>query len=144
MIDEVKTAFDTGWNPQPGQMNALALAYIGDTVYDLYVRTFLLNKKNCGPHALHMAAAKLVCAAGQAAAYQRIAEQLTEEEVHAFKRGRNAHSGTVPKNADVGDYRIATGLECLFGFLYLSGRQDRIGELMQEILSDGQEERNDT
>ena len=84
-------------------------------------------------HALHLEAAKRVCAKGQAQAYYAIAEQLTEEEQAAFRRGRNAHSATVPKHADVRDYRVATGLEALLGHLYLMGEDARIGELMRCI-----------
>ena len=88
-------------------------------------------------HALHMAAAKRVCAAGQAAAYRRIEPLLSEEEQAAFRRGRNAHSGTVPKNAQLSDYRIATGGEALVGFLYWTGQDARLSELMQTALECG-------
>lgn len=113
------------------QMPALTLAYIGDTVYDLYVRTYLMHTLDGNAHALHLAAAKLVSAAGQAAAFRRIEPLLTEEEAGVFRRGRNAHSGTVPKNAQVSDYRIATGLEALIGYLYWTGADARAAELMQ-------------
>lgn len=112
------------------QLPALTLAYIGDTVYDLYVRTYLVQSGGGGAHALHLAAAKHVCAAGQAAAFRRMEPQLTEPERAVFRRGRNAHSGTVPKNASIADYRTATGLETLLGFLYLTGNDARMGALM--------------
>ena len=115
----------------PLSLPALTLAYLGDTVYDLYVRTLLAETLRLPMRALHLEAAKLVCAAGQAAAYRRIADALSESEQAAFRRGRNAHSGTVPKHADVRDYRVATGLEALLGHLYLLGKDDRIGELMR-------------
>lgn len=118
----------------PLSLPALTLAYLGDTVYDLYVRTVLSETLRLPTHALHVRAAKLVCAAGQAAAYRRIAEHLTESEQAAFRRGRNAHSATVPKHADVREYRVATGLEALLGHLYLSGEDARIGELMRLAL----------
>lgn len=119
----------------PRSLPALTLAYLGDTVYDLYVRTVLAETLRLPMRALHLEAAKHVCAAGQAQAYRRIAELLTEDEQAAFRRGRNAHSGTVPKHADVREYRVATGLEALLGHLYLLGEDARIGELMQHALA---------
>lgn len=118
----------------PLSLPALTLAYLGDTVYDLYVRTYLAETMRMQVHALHLEAARRVCAKGQADAYYSIADRLTEEEQAAFRRGRNAHSGTVPKHADVRDYRVATGLESMIGHLYLQGADARIGELMQLIL----------
>ena len=118
----------------PLSLPALTLAYLGDTVYDLYVRTALAETLRLPMRALHLEAAKHVCAAGQAAAYRRIADVLTESEQAAFRRGRNAHSATVPKHADVRDYRVATGLEALLGHLYLLGEDERIGELMHLAL----------
>ena len=105
---------------------ALTLAYIGDTVYDLYVRTLLVRRRPAGAHALHMAAAGQVCAAGQAAAFRRVEPLLTGEELAVYRRGRNAHSGTVPKHASIADYRVATGLETLVGYLYLTGNDARL------------------
>ncbi len=119
----------------PLSMPALTLAYLGDTIFDLYVRTSLAQTQYLKVHALHLEAAKRVCAKGQAQAYRCIETQLSEEEQAAFRRGRNAHSATVPKHADVRDYRVATGLEALLGHLYLLGRDARIGELMHLALS---------
>ena len=116
------------------QLPALVLAYIGDTVFDLYVRTALIGGVDAPVHALHLSSAKIVCAAGQTAAYHRIESMLTEEEQDAFRRGRNAHSGTVPKNQKVTDYRTATGLETLLGTLYWEGKSERITELMNIAL----------
>ena len=118
----------------PLSLPALTLAYLGDTVYDLYVRTMLAENLRLPMRALHLEAAKHVCAAAQAAAYRRIADKLTESEQAAFRRGRNAHSATVPKHADVRDYRVATGFEALLGHLYLLGEDERIGELMRLAL----------
>lgn len=119
---------------EPGQIPPLNLAYIGDTIYDLYVRSKLVATKNETVHQLHLLSAKLVCAQGQAAAFFRIEGMLTEEEKGEYRRGRNAHSGTVPKNATVGDYRVATGLEALLGYLYFQGADERIDQLLQEAL----------
>ena len=123
----------------PLLLPALTLAYLGDTVYDLYVRTYLAETLHLKVHALHLEAAKIVCAKGQALALRRIEASLTDEEQAAYRRGRNAHSGTVPKHADVRDYRVATGLEALLGHLYVKGEDARIGELMRLALQSTEE-----
>ncbi len=132
--ERIGSALGALQNVPPTQRPILNLAYVGDTVYDLYVRTLLLCKSEAGAHELHLAAAKLVCAAGQARAFRRIEQLLTEEEAAIFHRGRNSHSASVPKNSSVADYRIATGLESLIGWLYLSGRDERLDELMGTAL----------
>ena len=132
----VKSSFGDSETRNPTQMHALNLAYIGDTVFDLYVRTYLVSHSDANAHSLHLRASKLVCAAGQAEAFHRIESSLTEQELSVFKRGRNAHSGTVPKNAHLSDYRIATGLEALFGYLYLEDRDDRLTELINIIMQE--------
>lgn len=114
----------------PRQIPALNLAYVGDTVYDLYVRAYLIHTHPETVHNLHLLSARIVCAQGQARAFFALEGQLTEEELAVYRRGRNAHSGTVPKNANVGDYRVATGLETLLGHLWVLGREERIDELM--------------
>lgn len=118
------------------QLGPLVLAYIGDTVFDLYVRSMLIASTDLTAHGLHMAAAKRVCAAAQAACFRRVEETLTEEEAAVFRRGRNSHIGTVPKNASIGDYRAATGIEAVIGWLYLKKRDGRINELMRAMLSE--------
>ena len=128
----------------PLSLPALTLAYLGDTIFDLYVRTYLAETLRMQVHALHLEAAKRVCAKGQADAYYCIADQLNEEEQAAFRRGRNAHSGTVPKNARVRDYRVATGLEALLGYLYLTSEDARIGELMRAALEQSDESGKET
>ena len=114
----------------PRQIPALNLAYVGDTVYDLYVRAYLIHTHPETVHNLHVLSAKMVCAQGQARAFFALEPRLTEEELAVYRRGRNAHSGTVPKNANVADYRVATGLEALLGHLFVLGREERIDELM--------------
>ena len=116
---------------------------MGDTVYDLFVRTMLLETTTLTAHGLHERAAKLVCAKAQAAAFRLIEPTLTEEELSVFRRGRNSHIGTVPKSASIMDYRIATGLEALIGWLYLSGNDERIRELMAKALGGAPDETND-
>jgi len=135
-VSQIQKALCNGEKKDPKMLSPLVLAYIGDTVYDLYVRTMLITKQDSTPHKLHLAAAGYVCAAGQARAFRKVETLLTEEEQAAYRRGRNAHSGTVPKNASVTDYHTATGLEALIGYLFLSGRDDRINELMQIAMED--------
>lgn len=121
----------------PKAASALSLAYIGDAVYDLYVRTLLVEREDARVHQLHLASAKLVCAAGQCAAFRAIEPMLTQDELSVYKRGRNSHMGTVAKNAKIADYRTATGLEALIGFLYLMGMDERLALLMREIIKNG-------
>ena len=114
----------------PRQIPALNLAYVGDTVYDLYVRAYLIHTHPETVHNLHLLSARMVCAQGQARAFFALEPLLTAEELSIYRRGRNAHSGTVPKNANVTDYRVATGLETLLGHLWVLGREERVDELM--------------
>ncbi len=111
----------------------LTLAYLGDCVYELLVREYLVNKGNKPNGKLHDEATRFVSSAGQSEAFFVIKPMLTEEEMVMFKRGRNAHS--VPnKNNNADEYRRATGLETLFGYLQLCGDLDRIGELFDAIV----------
>ena len=114
----------------PRQIPSLNLAYVGDTIYDLYVRAYLIHTRPETVHNLHLLSARMVCAQGQARAFFALEPLLTEEELSIYRRGRNAHSGTVPKNANVTDYRVATGLETLLGHLWVLGREERVDELM--------------
>ena len=120
---------------EPRLLSPLVLAYIGDTVYDLYVRSQLLLTSDATAHGLHLMATKRVCAKAQAEAVQRILPTLTEEEQYIFRRGRNSHMGTVPKHAQMADYRAATGLEALLGYLYLKGEDQRLSQLMGQMLA---------
>lgn len=108
------------------QYSPLTLAYIGDAVYEVIVRTILVEHGNAPVNVLHKHASKLVKAEAQADAYHRIKEQLSEEELSVFRRGRNAKSYTSAKNATIGDYRVATGFEALFGYWYLTGQTERM------------------
>lgn len=106
----------------------LVLAYLGDAVYELLVREWLIRNRRVPVAKLHLAAARLVCAAGQAAALQRIADLLTDQEHDVVRRARNTKS-SVPRNADVSAYRYATGFEALIGYLYAAGETARLLEL---------------
>ena len=109
----------------------LTLAYIGDAVYEIVIRTIIVEKGNAPVNKLHHKASSLVKAVAQKAAMEKILPLLTEEEEAVYKRGRNAKSYTSAKNASVIDYRIATGFEALMGFLYLMGRNERMLELVK-------------
>ena len=115
------------------QLNPLVLASIGDAVYSLYMRTYLVANHDLNAHSLHSAAAKMVCAAAQKEAYYKIEFMLSEEERYIATRGRNTHPGTVPKNANITDYRTATALEAVFGYLFLLQEEERIDRLIQKI-----------
>lgn len=119
----------------------LALAYIGDSVYELYIREKLLLSGVTNVRQLHGKAVGYVKAKAQAEGLRRIMDILTEEELNVVKRGRNAKSYTVPKNADVQDYRHATGLEALIGYLYLKGDTDRLMFLMEQLISNIDDEK---
>ncbi|RVU55063.1 Mini-ribonuclease 3 [Anaerosphaera multitolerans] len=114
------------------ELSPLALAFLGDAVFELLVRSFILNK-NKNPKKLHVEAIGYVKAKAQADFINKIKDELTEEEYMVYKRGRNTKSHTVPKNANVNEYREATGLECLFGYLYLLDRGNRILDLFEKM-----------
>jgi ribonuclease III family protein len=109
----------------------LVLAFIGDSIFDLIIRTMIVEYGNAPVNKLHKRASKLVQATAQAELYHAIKDQLSEEETAVYKRGRNAKSFTTAKNAGVVEYRTATGLEALMGYLYLTDRMDRLIELIQ-------------
>lgn len=113
---------------------ALALAYMGDAVYETIIRRHLLEKANMPVNKLHKLATEYVSAKAQSALMDIIEPHLTEEETAVYKRGRNAKPHTVPKNTDINVYKRATGLETLVGYLYLTGNTARIDELVGLIL----------
>ena len=108
----------------------LTLAYIGDAIFELVVRTVLVERKNMQPEKLHKAATKIVKAETQALMIEVLKEELTEEELAVFKRGRNAKAVTRAKNASMSEYRRATGFEALMGYLYLKGDVERMIKLI--------------
>lgn len=113
-------------------LSPAALAFVGDAVYGLMVRK-MLAEKNLPIKELHDLSLKYVSAPAQAAAYDRIKDALTGDESEIFRRGRNHHTSNVPKSATPAQYHTASGLECLFGYLYLSGREERLSELFRLI-----------
>lgn len=116
----------------------LTLAYIGDGVYELVIRTVLVKKGNCPVNQLHRKASSLVKAASQSAMMEFIEPMLTEEEHSVYRRGRNAHSPTMAKHATMADYRRATGFEALMGYLYLKEDFCRIVELVRAGIREDQ------
>ena len=117
----------------PKQLSPLNLAFIGDCVYEMLVRETLVTDANRPVNDLHRESVKFVSAKAQTAAFEKIKDILTEEEIAVYKRGRNAKVGHSPKSATEGEYHCATGVEALFGYLYLTERLDRIKELFSEI-----------
>ena len=115
-------------------LSNLGLAHIGDCVYELLVRSFILSQGRHTNQGMHRATVEYVKAPAQARAMERIMPLLDEAELAVYKRGRNSHVNSVPKHADLKDYHAATGLECLFGWLYLHGRRDRINQLFSAIM----------
>ncbi len=116
--------------------SGLAFAYVGDSVYDLIIRTMVVSKGNTRPNKYHKDAIRFVNAKAQTEIMGKIKEYLTEEEATIFRRGRNSKTISPAKNQSLHDYRIATGFEALVGYLYLSGKMDRIMELIQIGLGD--------
>lgn len=119
------------------QVSTAALAYLGDSVWELLVRQMLVEKGISDSRHLNTEALKYVTASAQAAAVKHILSALSEQEDAVYRRGRNIGHTNVPKHATVMEYRMATGLEALFGYLHLTGRSERIKELF--VLAEGEE-----
>ena len=117
------------------EYSPLALAFLGDAVYELKIRDIAVKKGIRKVNDLHCAVVEKVRASFQSKAILYITEMLTEEENEIYHRGRNTGGVKAPKNADVVEYRRATGLEALFGYLYIEGKNERIDELISAILS---------
>ena len=116
-------------------LNPLVLAFVGDGIYEVFIRIYLVdNNRDMLVHKLHVKAISYVKAHAQSEFMKAIEADLTEEEVYIYKRGRNAKSGTVPKNADVQEYRMATGFEALIGFLYLTEQKERLNEILTMVI----------
>ncbi|MBW6410359.1 Mini-ribonuclease 3 [Clostridium weizhouense] len=116
-------------------LNPLQLALIGDGVYEIFIRTYILSEnESLNANKMHKKAIRYVKAQGQALIMHNIESLLTEEELGVYKRGRNAKSPTVPKNADVRDYRMATGFEALVGYLYLIGNKERLEFILSKSI----------
>ena len=112
----------------------LTLAFIGDSIYDLVIRTVIVEQGNRQPQSLHKKKSTIVKAQTQALFIEALADELDELEADIYRRGRNAKSYTSAKNASIGDYRKATGFEALMGYLYLTGREDRMLSLIKKAI----------
>ena len=112
-------------------LSPLNWAYVGDSVYELYVRTYLLNTTRLKPHKLHIESIKYVKAQAQAKILEKIMENLTEDEKEIVKRGRNTENHHLPKNATVQEYMYSTAFEALIGYLYLTKQDDRLKEILK-------------
>ncbi len=115
------------------QLSGTTLAYIGDSIYEVKVREYLIEKGLTKVDALHKNAIKYTSATGQSSAYDLIEEFLTESEIRIFKRGRNCESTRKPRNTSLGVYKKATGFEALIGYLYLSKDNERLDEIYKKI-----------
>ena len=118
------------------EVNSLALAYLGDSIYELYIRTYLIDKGINKVNTLQEEAKKYVSAKSQALILNKINEYLTNEEIDVVKRARNHKSHKSPKNTDIVTYKLSTGLEALFGYLFLTKQNKRIDELMSLIVGE--------
>ena len=130
-LSELKELFDLK-DRDLRTYSPLTLAYIGDGVYELVIRTILVKKGNCPVNQLHKKPRSLVKAGAQSKMMELLEPDLTEEELAVYKRGRNAHSPTMAKHATMADYRRATGFEALMGYLYLKEDYSRIVELVRK------------
>lgn len=139
MLDLIKTSFGCE-ERDVRSYSPLTLAYIGDGVYDLVIRTLVVERANRPPNELHKLTSAYVKAEMQAKMIVALKDELTEEEAHVFKRGRNAKPYTTAKNATRADYHKATGFEAVMGYLYLTGQNQRMLELIRrglELMEDG-------
>ena len=112
-------------------LSPLTWAYVGDAVYELYIRTNLVNNTKLKPHKLHIESIKYVKAKAQAEILKRIESDLTDEEKDIVRRARNAENYHLPKNADPADYMYSTAFEGLIGFLYLTKKDERLKEILK-------------
>jgi ribonuclease-3 family protein len=131
LLDNIKQTFECG-GQDVRAYSPLTLAYIGDGIYDLVIRSVVVERANRSNNDLHKKTVKYVKAESQSAMILKLMPLLTEDEEQIYKRGRNAKSYTAAKNASTGDYRRATGFEALMGYLYLTGQDMRMLELIKK------------
>ncbi|GIM30063.1 mini-ribonuclease 3 [Clostridium polyendosporum] len=118
------------------RLNPLQLALVGDAVYEAFIRNYILSTNTqLSAHKVHLKAISFVKAHAQSEIIKVLEEQLTEQEFSIYKRGRNAKSSTVPKNADVREYRAATGFEALIGYLFLINEKERLREILLKCIN---------
>lgn len=115
-------------------LSPLVWAYIGDGVYELFVRTYLINNSNSKPHKLHIESIKFVKAEAQAKILEKMMPELSEDELDIVRRGRNTENHHLPKNANIADYSYSTGFEALIGFLYLTKQDERLNQILKKCM----------
>jgi len=121
---------------QVNQLNPLVLALVGDAIYEVFIRAYLIEEnRDMNVHKIHVKAVEYVKAHAQSEYMKLLIEDLNEEELRIFKRGRNSKSGTTPKNGDLNEYKWATGFEALVGFLYLSEKNERLNQIFEKIIN---------
>lgn len=133
LLEQIKESFACG-QVDVRTYSPLTLAFIGDCIFDLIIRTVIVERGNRATDGLHKSKSRIVKAQTQAAMVEALMEELTEDEKGFYRRGRNAKSYTTAKNASIGDYRKATGFEALLGYLYLTDQMERILQLTQRGL----------
>ena len=133
MLDTINQTFDLA-QPQAEILGPLKLAYVGDAVYEIIIRTIVFGEGEFSVKKMNRAAKDLVNATTQAKLAKQMLPELTEEETTVFKRGRNTKSNSASKHSDIQDYRVATGLESLFGYWYFAGSMDRATKLLKNAL----------
>ncbi len=141
MNEDFLTVLGEGPGIKQGDLNSyspLVLAYVGDAVYELYIRTLLVSEGNAPVNKLHKRSIAFVKAKAQSDTIHKLMDMLTDEEQDIVRRGRNAKSGTIPKNADVTEYKYATGFETLLGYLYLKREFTRLLELLKISAAQGE------
>lgn len=123
---------------QINMMSPLTWAYVGDSVYELYIRVYLANTTNLNPHRMHVESIKYVKAASQAKAIKNLIEInfLTDDEKEIVRRGRNTQNHHLPKNASLEDYSYSTGFEALIGYLFLNKKEERIKEIIKKVIEE--------
>lgn len=131
LLDQIQKTFDCECKDVRA-CSSLSLAYLGDAVYDLIIRTVVTERANQAVDQLHKKTIQYVSATAQARIIEGLMEELSEDESAVYRRGRNAKSYSTARNASLNDYRKATGFEALIGYLYLAGRTDRIMELVKK------------
>ena len=117
-------------------MSPLIWAYVGDSIYEVFVRTYLVNKTNLKPHKLHIESIKYVKASAQAEIIKKIHDDLTDEERDIVRMGRNTENHHLPKNANVQEYMYSTAFEALIGYLYLTKQNKRLKEILEKTVID--------
>lgn len=127
LFDRIKT------KEEVNLLSPLTWAYVGDSVYELFVRTHLVNKTKLKPHKLHIESIKYVKAKAQAEILKKVENYLTEDEKNIVRRGRNAENHHLPKNANIEEYMYSTAFEALIGYLYLCKQDERLKEIMEYI-----------